>query len=160
MKTTSAKNTLLLPLLLAGMIQPAAAGGYTSTQEISELIPNHCTGEDVLIEGTMLMRGNNVDDGSGGQHGTYTENANNVVATGMTSGDTYTYRHNTVIAVHNQADDELKVQHVDVDIALRHNGKPMDADDLVLQDFNMHYVFSNDGSAVTSNFDFSQGTCE
>lgn len=163
MKISTSRKTILCSLVLTGMIQPAMAGNFVSEQLISTTIWNPCTGEDVLLEGAMLLRGNNVANTSGGESGNYTENAKNIKAIGESSGESYTYKHNVQISVHKQRDGQLKVQHLSMDVALFAGGKLAaagEAKDYVIKDLNMHYVFANDGSMVTSNIDYSQGSCE
>ena len=163
MKIFTTKKTTLCSLLLTGMIQPAMAGNFVSEQALSTTIWNPCTGENVLLEGAMQLRGNNVANASGVESGNYTENAKNIKATGETTGESYTYKHNVQISVHSQPDGQLKVQHLNMDVALLAGGELAaagDAMDYVIQDLNMHYVFANDGSLVTSNIDYSQGSCE
>ena len=160
MQNSAAKKNLLSSLLLAGVIQPAMAGSFISQEAISATVWNPCTEENVLLEGSMLLRGNTLENASGVGAGNYTENAKNIKATGLSSGDPYTYLHNVVISTHRQSDGQLKIQHLNMDVALLAQGNSAKASDFVIKEFDMHYVFANDGSAVTSNIDYSQGVCE
>ncbi len=160
MKISTSKKALISSLLLTGVIQVAVAGSFISERAMSETVWNHCTEENVLIEGTMMLRGNTVESPSGVSAGNYTENAKNVKAIGLSSGDSYIYRHKVALSIHKLADNQLKVQHIDKDIALLSKRKSNQASDLVIEDIGMHYVFANDGSAVTSSIDFARSICE
>jgi hypothetical protein len=100
MKPRTATPFALIALLLGVLLTvvasqiPARAGSkpVITVQRIplNDIVFNPCTGEDVQLRGTIYIRTQVVEDGSGGFHVHEQSRLENVTGVGLTSGLTYT----------------------------------------------------------------------
>lgn len=84
---------LVIVAALAALGSAAAAAAETSstTVPVSGVIGNACTGESVLIEGSMHVLVHTTTDASGGVHTLLVANLKGVSGTGLSTGSSYRF---------------------------------------------------------------------
>ncbi len=87
-------------LLLGSGSPPASAAAQSTTTPFEAVIPDPCTGEDVLVSGSVHMVGEVHQDAHGGYHINGHYNFQGISGVGLSTGTAYHWTGGARIAVH------------------------------------------------------------